>query len=182
MRVVLEKFENAIEGKKKFLHRYFSGILPCFKFVVSHLLLLFQSPRTPIFNNPSQWFCFCKKGNKMLGGSLGNLGIGVSIRTQKKLSKLPLMKRLYIFLLNMFFQQFPTYRLEACNFVSKKMAMIACTKFAELILEDLWGGFFFYKIKTWNYTEKTFPRSRFSCKRIRVFRASWEWCSLHNLN
>ena len=81
----------------------------------------------------------------------------------------------------MFFQQFPTYRLEACNFVSEKMVIIACTKFAELILEDLWGGFLFFKIKTWNYAEKKLPRSRFSCKSIRVFSASWEKCSLDNL-
>lgn len=59
--------------------------------------------------------------------------------------------------------------------------MIACTKSAELIQEDLWGGFLFCKIKTWNYTGKKLLRSRFFCKCIRVFSASWERCSLHNL-
>ena len=82
----------------------FTGIFHGFCLVLSHLPLFFQSPRTPIFNNSSQWLRFCKKGNKKtLGGSLGNLGIGVSIRIQTKIlsftqNKLSLIKRLYIYI------------------------------------------------------------------------------------
>ena len=53
-------FENAIEGKKKFLQRYFSGILPCFK---SFTAVFSKSQNTHI-QQPLPMAVFLQKGKE----------------------------------------------------------------------------------------------------------------------